>query len=121
MTDSATTASEYGSKKQSITDAPAEILARLEEHKERYPTCEEYWILDELEASYLLLAMAATLKVLVKDVKYDKIGSETLRQYARDYRKTVKQGKALYYLANLSAENQLSVYGMRIRAKVTKH
>lgn len=118
MTDSATTASE---KESSEPDNPAEILVRLEQHKEAYPDCVEYWILDELTASYLLLAMAASLKALYKDETYSKIDAGTLKAYAREYRKTVKQGQALHYLATLTPENQLSVYGMRIRARLTKH
>jgi hypothetical protein len=116
MTDSATTASPGDSPEPGNT-TPTNILERMEQYKEDNPTAIEYWIEDEIEAAQLLVAMAATLDLLINDVTYDKIGSDHLKEYSRTYKATVRQGKAISYLRNLADSDSIAIHGMRILAR----
>ncbi len=116
MTDSATTASPDDSLELDST-IPRNILERLEIYKEEHPTAVDYWIETELEAASLLIAMAASLDTLAKDIDYDKIGAEALKDYARTYKATCLQGKAIAYLRNLADKDSIAICGMRIRAR----
>jgi hypothetical protein len=123
MTDSVINASLCASKNpgKRDPDGPAEIISRLEQYKDDNPECIEYWVETDIDASYLLLAMAASLKHLEIDVNNDKDRIKTLRHYAHAYRTAVQKGNAINYLNSLTDEDALSIYGMRIRAKMTKH
>jgi len=116
MTDSATNALPDDSTTPDNT-TPSNILERMELYKEENPTAVEYWIETEIEAAQLLIAMAATLDVLSNDVSYDKIGAEHLKDYARTYKATVRQGKAINYLRNLADTDAIAIHGMRIMAR----
>ena len=116
MTDSATGASP-GDSTPPDSMTPSNIMERLELHKEENPTAMEYWIETELEAAELLTAMAASLQLLRKDPNPEIANSEVLADYARLYRRTVAQGKAINYLRNLTDSDAISVHGMRIRAR----
>lgn len=116
MTDSATGASPGDSMPPGNT-TPSNILERLEQFKEDNPTAMEYWIETEIEAAQLLIAMAASLKTLASDIKNDPAGVETFQNYARLYRRTVAQGKAINYLRNLTDTDSIAICGMRIRAR----
>ena len=106
-----------GDSGQSETPTPANIMERLEIYKEENPTAIDYWIETEIEAAMLLVAMAASLDLLISDPDFDKIAAEDLKKYSRIYKKTVRQGKAIHYLRELEDSDSIAVWGMRIRAR----
>ena len=120
MTDSATTASPNALKPRMTTESQTELLNRIEQYKDDHPESIEYWIETEIEAACLLIAMAASLKHLEVDVNNDKDRIKTLRHYAHTYRQVVQKGTAINYLHDLTDEDALSIYGMRIRARRIK-
>ena len=117
MTDSATPALPTESRSRMNLEGPAEILQTLERYAEEHPEAKEYWIETEIDAAYLLLAMAASLKHLENDVTKDKDGIKTLRHYGHTYRQVVQKGNAIQYLHDLTEADALSIYGLRIRSK----
>lgn len=116
MTDSATSASPGGSKPPDNT-TPSNILERLESYKDDHPTAVDYWIETEMEAAQLLIAMAASLDSLAKDLEYDKVDAGHLTKFSRQYKAIVCQGKAINYLRNISDQEAIAICGMRIRAR----
>jgi len=92
------------------------ILERLEQWREDNPEASVYVLADEQEAADLLLAMAATMKLVAKDLGHDKASRDTIQGYAKIYRKAVMQGKALEYFRTLTEEDELSLYGVKITA-----
>lgn len=116
MTESAPGAPSPGSKKPvTLSNAPAELLQRIEEYAQEDPGG-EYWIQNEYEAAQLLIAMAASLKHARKSLGSSQDGA-VLKQYERIYRQAVNQGKALNYLRNVSEEDAIELFGVRIRAR----
>lgn len=94
-------------------DERENILDRLQRLAVNDPDLTEYQLTTELEAQELLIAMAAMLKVMRKDVvgKKDK---QLLNDYACQYRAAVIQGRALEYFRTLNAGDQLALFGLAI-------
>ena len=93
------------------------ILDRLQRLAVENPDLQEYQLTTEFEAAELLLAMAAMLKELRKDVN----NAEDRRQiseYGNEYRLAVKQGRALEYLHTLNPEDELELFGLKITTSV---
>lgn len=93
------------------------ILDRLQRLAVENPQLEEYQLTTEIEAQQLLLAMAAMLKELRKDVKHAE-DREEIGQYARDYRLAVQEGRALEYLHGLNPDDELELFGLKITTSV---
>ena len=106
--ESATPASNNGS-----SDPRENILDKLQRLANEDPTLEAYHITTEIEAQELLLAMAAMLKVMAKDVKVE-IDRRVLKDYANQYRAATIQGKAMEYLRELDADDELELFGLKI-------
>lgn len=119
MTDIATTASEKTSKDPGESD---HILERLEALGDKFdeeciPEGDRvYHIKDEEEAAQILLAMAATIKHTAEGVR-NKMDKALYVQISRDYRKAVVDGKALEMFRNMTDDDQLEIYGMRLEAR----
>lgn len=117
MVDSAINAS----RNESIEADGLSIIERIEQFAEENPKAKQYWIDSELEAAEILVAMAASLKLLLNDENNDEEGRKTLNHYASEYRRNVAQGKALQYFRSLSDRDALEIYGLRILAKSLIH
>lgn len=119
MTDIAPTASEKTSKKAGESD---HILERLEALGDKFdeecvpPSDRVYVIKNEEEAAQILLAMAATIKCTAEGVR-NKMDLALYLKIGRDYRKAVVDGKALETFRNMTDEDQLEIYGMRLEAR----
>lgn len=110
MTDDATNVSESPSEAR-----PSHILDRLEVWAEDHPEATSYLLTSELEAEELLLAMAAALKLVSRDVN-NIVDSDTARTYARTYRKAVTHRAALDYIRTLTKVDEIQIYGLKIEA-----
>lgn len=115
MTEPVMNASKNGSRPQKkLSSNPVGLLKRIEEYAEENPDAESYWIDNEYEAAQLLVAMAASLNHMRK-TGAGQFKGETLQKYERIYRQAVNQGKALNYLRNVSEEDAISLFELRIR------
>ncbi len=115
MTDSAIDASQN----ESMNHGPAGILQKLESFAAENPTTTDYWINTEYEAAAILSAMAASLKHMRKNtasIRKRSLDAETLKKYERIYRSKCNQGMALHYFRTLDPEDELEIYGLKIRA-----
>lgn len=115
MADIATTASEKTSKNQGESD---HVLERLEALADQYadecrPKPWIYLITDAEEASQILLAMAAVIKVTSKSVR-NAMDKRTYLDVAAGYRKAVVTGQALQTFRNMTDEDQLELYGLTL-------
>ncbi len=119
MADTVTTASEKTSSAPADSD---HILERLEAlsiqyQEERRPESEfVYQIQGEEEAAQILLAMAATIKHTADGVR-NKMDLALYLQIAADYRKAVIQGKALETFREMTDDDQLEIYGLKLSAR----
>jgi hypothetical protein len=119
MADIATTASEKTSNDPGTSD---HILERLEAlsiqyHEECRPDSEfVYQIQGEEEAAQILLAMAATIKHTAEGVR-NKMDHAQYVQIAADYRQAVVQGKALQTFREMTEDDQLEIYGLKLSAR----
>lgn len=93
------------------------ILDRLQRLAVENPDLAEYQLTTELEAQELLTAMAAMLKVMIKDVDHPD-DKRQLKDYANEYRHAVIQGNALNYLHKLNPEDELELFGLKITTSV---
>lgn len=80
------------------------------------PDATFYEVQSELEAAQLLLAMAAMIKHTMKSVK-SKLDRDQYKQVARDYRKAVNQGRALQKFRDMTEDDQLELYGLKLVAR----
>jgi hypothetical protein len=93
------------------------ILDRLQRLAVENPHLVEYQLTTEHEAQELLTAMAAMLKVMIKDVNHPTDKRE-LKNYANEYRHAVIQGNALTYLHKLNPDDELELFGLKITTSV---
>ena len=113
-----TTASEKTSNDPASSD---HVLQRLEALADQWAEeCKPsetwiYYLRDEEEASQILLAMAATIKHLTRDVDSTE-DRKTMKKVASGYRRAVKHGKALETFRNMTEEDQLEIYGITLKA-----
>ena len=114
--DSATDASQNDLSEEELVQSDL-ILERLERYAAENPDATEYRLDTEIEAQQLLIAMAAALKLMSKDIE-DRKDRQVLTNYANTYRQKVIHGKALEYIRELSEEDQLTIHGMKIVAPV---
>ena len=91
-------------------------LAYIGEYAEQNPLATEYYVETELEAQKILLAMAASIKHLVKDVKRNE-DKATMLKFANQYRQAVIHSNALDYIRNMTEETQLEIYGLALKAR----
>lgn len=115
MGDIVTAASEKTSSEAARSD---HVLERLEALAEQYddeckPKPWIYIITDAEEASQILLAMAAVIKITSKDVR-NAMDKATYLEVAADYRKAVVRGEALQTFRNMTEEDQLELYGLTL-------
>jgi len=94
---------------------PNRIQDRLEEWREKHPRAKEYRVTNELNAAEILILGAATLKCAY-DICNDPDQVKVLKTYAEEYRAACFQGKALRLISSMTAENQLEIIGLKIRA-----
>lgn len=119
MADTVTTAS---GKTSSAPAASDHILERLEalsiQYQEECRPASEfvYQIQGEEEAAQILLAMAATIKHTADGIR-NKMDLALYLQIAADYRKAVVQGKALQCFREMTEEDQLEIYGLKLSAR----
>lgn len=92
---------------------PKHILERLEEYAEANPNATSYTLRTEEEAAMLLLAIAAVVKLVARDVDHAK-DRRTIQDYARTYRQVSISGRAMDYIRELSDEDSLEIYGLTI-------
>lgn len=91
---------------------PANIIERIEQYAAEHPEATEYRITTEAEAAQILLAIAAVLKHLRRDVHNDREGRAKLKKIGQEYRLAVAQGKALEYIFSMTEEDQLEIRGL---------
>jgi len=112
MTDSATSVSPAELRRQ----GPQRILERIEAYAEEYPEAEEYLLEGEEDAAQVLIAMAGTMKVITADMGQG-VDRDTVKEICRSYKKAVAQGKATELFRAMSEEDQLEIYGLRLRMR----
>jgi hypothetical protein len=110
--DSATSA-----KRNESTPPTENVLDRLQRLAVENPDLVEYQLTTELEAQELLTAMAAMLKVMMKDVHH-RGDKRTIQDYANQYRKAVIQGNAFGYIHELNSDDGLELFGLKITTGV---
>lgn len=103
-----------------VSESPSEarlshILDRMEVWAEDHPEATSYMLMSELEAEELLLAMAAALKLISRDVN-NIVDKDIAQNYARTYRKVVVQGAAMDYIRTLNKSDEIEIYGLKIKA-----
>ncbi len=113
MVDIVTTASEKISNKAAASD---HILERLEDLADQYanecrPKPWVYIINDEEEAAQILLAMAATIKHTAEAI-HNQLDKSSYVRIARQYRRAVVHGHALQTFRDMTADDQLEIYGL---------
>lgn len=91
-------------------------LAAIEAHAAAFPDATFYEITSELEAAQILLSMAAMIKQTAKSIR-DPADKNTYREVANRYRAAVNQGKALETFANMTEDDQLELYGLKLVAR----
>jgi len=116
MADSVTSASQPQSSEPATS---GHILARMEEYSEEHPEATSYLISTELEAEELLLAIAATLKHLMRDVKH-RDDQAQIKKIGQQYRLAVVQNRALDYIRGLTGDDELEIYGLKITVPRTQ-
>lgn len=109
MADTVTPAS-----KPTSSEVP-KALERLAQYAEEHPEKNEYRITSELEAAEILTMLAATLKLGAKQTR-DREYAKKLRDFSHVYKLQVKRGNALEYIRQLSEEEELVIYGMKLTA-----
>lgn len=93
-----------------------QILDKIQGYSLMNPDATFYEVQSELEAAQLLLAMAAMIKETKNAVK-NKFDRATYEQVARDYRAAVQQGRALQKFRDMTEEDQLELYGLKLVAR----
>jgi hypothetical protein len=110
--DSATSA-----KRNESTPPTENVLDRLQRLAVENPDLVEYQLTTELEAQELLIAMAAMLKVMIKDI-HQAGDKRTIQDYANEYRLAVIQGKAFEYIHELNPDDEFELFGLKITTGV---
>jgi hypothetical protein len=112
MTDSATTVSPAELRRQ----GPRKTLERIEAYAEDHPEAEEYLLEGEQEAAEVLIAMAGTMKVIQADLAPG-VDRDTVYEICKTYRQAVAKGKATELFRAMSEDDQLEIYGLRLRMR----
>lgn len=99
-----------------LAQATTHALAAIEAYAEAFPDETYYEVTTELEAAQILLSMAAVIKRTAKYVIND-IDRSTYRAVASRYRSAVNQGKALKTFADMTEDDQLELYGLKMVAR----
>lgn len=89
------------------------ILEQMEQYAEDNPLATEFYLENEEQAAQILLSMAASIKHLVKDVKH-KEDQRHMVTIANQYRKAVIHNRALELFCNMTDEDQLEMYGLKL-------
>ena len=115
MTDTVTPASGKTSSDQGESD---HVLQRLEALADQYedecrPQPWVYIIRDAEEASQILLAMAAVIKLTAQSVR-NAMDKQTYLDIAADYRLAVVRGEALQTFRHMTEQDQLTLYGLTL-------
>lgn len=102
---------------ESKASPPSEnIIERIETWVEHNPSATDYWIETESEAGELLIAMAAVLRLNAKGIK-EPGDRRLMRSIANDYIQHVQNSTALEHFRNMSDDDELKLYGVRMRAR----
>jgi methylase of polypeptide subunit release factors len=90
------------------------IIQRMAEYAQEHPEATEYSIVDEAEAQALLLAIAEQVRVMLDVGGFRGTKRHALQTVNHAYRRAVQEGCALKYIAGLTAEEELEVFGLKI-------
>lgn len=112
MTDSARTALLNASRRQ----GPRRILARIEAYADEHPEAEEFLLEGEEDAAQVLIAMAGTMKVMTAKLEPG-TDRDTVKEICQGYRQAVAQGKATELFRSMTEDDQLEIYGLRLRMR----
>lgn len=95
--------------------SPDHVLQLVEDHADRHPG-QDYWIQTETHAGELLLAIAAVVRSTAKGVS-DKHDRKLMQNFANEYVQAVQDSRALEYIRGLTEEDELELYGCKLRAQ----
>lgn len=112
MTDSARTVSPGALKRQ----GPQRILEQIEAYADEHPEAEEFLLEGEEQAAQVLIAMAGTMKVIQADLEPG-VDRQTVKDICQSYRQAVVKGKATELFRSMTEEDQLEIYGLRLRMR----
>lgn len=93
-----------------------EILDRIQHYAIKHPSAEEFYIYTELEASQILIEMAAMIKHTAKDIKH-KGDRDQYMAISRKYRGAVARSEALQCFTDMTDEDRLELFGLRLVVK----
>lgn len=100
--------------------ASKKLTERIYHHSVQNPEAEFYYLEDEAEAAELLLEMAATMKVMARDV-HVKEDRQHITNLASQYRHAVQHGQALATIRAMNDPDndteQLEIFGLKLAVR----
>lgn len=113
MVDSAIAARRIGSN---VVEETGHVLETMELWAAEHPMATEYVLTSELQAEQLLLAMAAVIAHTSKDIR-NAMDKRMYLDIASQYRKAVIDQSALQLFQEMTEEDQLELYGLKITVR----
>lgn len=99
----------------SMRDSTRELTDRIAAWARDHPEATEYCLGDETEARQLLLVIVATMKQTVRGCSDMSTGEKNqIHEIAVAMRKAAAQAKAMDYIRELNATDQLEFLGLEI-------
>lgn len=103
-------------RSSALAQATAHAVEAIEAYSVAFPDATYYEIKTELEAAQILLTMAAMIKHTQHSIT-SQDDRNAYRAVANSYRAAVNQGRALATFANMTEEDQLELYGLKLVAR----
>lgn len=92
------------------------IVDQIKAYSEENPLATSFYLETERQAKEILLSMAATLKLVSKDVK-NPVELAAIVDCANKYRKAVIHDKALELFRSMTDEDRLEMFGLKLEVR----